>query len=74
MKTGFISNREDAIFAPPTIYLDDDRNVRYFAAAVSSHQLRLDDRTIVYTKERLERISLTAAAASVFEKDLLRRG
>lgn len=71
IKTGLISNPNDAVFAPPTIYLDDDNDVRQFSAAVSSQRLRLTDKTLVYTEELLEKASLAAAAASEFEKALL---
>lgn len=71
IKTGLISQPDDAVFAPPTIYIDDDGDVAQFSAAVSSKHLRLADKTLVYTEELLEKASLTAAAASEFEKALL---
>jgi hypothetical protein len=70
IKTGLISNTKDAVFATPTIYLEDGR-VRQFSAAVASNRLRLTDKTLVYTEELLEKASLAAAAASEFEKALL---
>jgi hypothetical protein len=73
VKTGLISNPSDAIFAPPTIYLEDGC-VRQFSAAVSSERLRLTDKALVYTEEFLEKASLAAAAASEFEKALLGEG
>jgi hypothetical protein len=71
MKTDLISSPTDAIFAGPTIYIDDEGGVRQFSAAVSSQRLRLTDKTLVYTDELLEKASLAAAAASEFEKALL---
>jgi hypothetical protein len=70
IKTGFILNPSDAIFATPTIYFEDGC-VRQFSAAVSSERLRLTDKSLVYTEELLEKASLAAAAASEFEKALL---
>jgi hypothetical protein len=71
IKTGLISSPKDAIFEPPTIYLDDDGNVLQFSAAVSSNRIRLTDNTLVYTEEILYKASLASAAASEFEKALL---
>jgi hypothetical protein len=73
IKTGFILNLNDAIFAGPTIYLEDGC-VGQFSAAVSSKRLRLTDNTLVYTEEILNKAALAAAAASEFEKALLGEG
>jgi hypothetical protein len=70
IKTGLISKPNDAIFAGPTIYLEDGC-VWQFSAAVSSKRLRLTDSALVYTEEILNKAALAAAAASEFEKALL---
>jgi hypothetical protein len=70
IKTGLISTPPDAVFAGPTIFLEDGC-LRNFMAAVSSQRLRLTDKNLVYTEELLESASLAAAAASEFEKELL---
>lgn len=70
IKTGLISQPKDAVFAGPTIYLEDGE-VRQFSAAVTSNRIRLTDETLEYTEAILEKAALASAAASEFEKELL---
>lgn len=70
VKTGLVSSAEDAVFAGPTIYWEGGV-VKHFMAAVTSKHVRLSDKNLDYTKELLDKISLAATAAGVFEEMLL---
>lgn len=68
-ETVLIAAPEDYIFEGPTIYSDGDE-IGYFVAAVTSKRARLSDETLVYTEELLDKLSLVAAAGTVFEKEI----
>jgi hypothetical protein len=69
IENGLIDSPDDAVFAGPTIYSDGDE-IGYFMAAVTSERIRLSDNSLVYTEDLLNRISLVAAAGTVFETEL----
>jgi hypothetical protein len=68
MRTELAVVPEDVVFAGPTIYCEGDQ-MGYFMAAVTSKRARLSDKTLIYTGELLDKLSLVAAAGTIFEKE-----